>query len=34
VVLRFNVSSLGDFLNTDEPLYALTYLWLITTGGG
>jgi uncharacterized membrane protein YphA (DoxX/SURF4 family) len=34
VVLRFNVSSFGDFLNTDEPLYALTYLWLITTGGG
>src|SRR5713226_249480 len=29
VVLRLNVSSLGDFLNTDEPLYALTYLWLM-----
>jgi putative oxidoreductase len=34
VVLRFNVASFGDFLNTDEPLYALTYLWLMTTGGG
>jgi putative oxidoreductase len=34
VVLRFNVSSLGDFLNTDEPLYVLTYVWLIISGGG
>ena len=34
VVLRFNVSSFGDFLNTDEPLYVLTYLWLIISGGG
>jgi putative oxidoreductase len=34
VVLRFNVSSLGDFLNTDEPLYILTYLWLMISGGG
>jgi putative oxidoreductase len=34
VVLRFNVSSLGDFLNADEPLYVLTYVWLIISGGG
>lgn len=34
VVLRFNVSSLGDFLNADEPLYVLTYIWLIISGGG
>jgi putative oxidoreductase len=34
VVLRFNVSSFGDFLNTDEPLYLLVYLWLIISGGG
>lgn len=34
VVLRFNVMSLGDFLNTDEPLYVLTYLWLMIAGAG
>ena len=34
VVLRFNVSTFGDFLNTDEPLYVLTYLWLMLSGGG
>jgi putative oxidoreductase len=34
VVLRFNVSSFADFLNTDEPLYVLTYLWLIVSGAG
>ncbi|MGH7838443.1 MAG: DoxX family protein [Candidatus Binataceae bacterium] len=34
VVLRYNVSSLGDFLNADEPLYVLTYLWLMVAGGG
>ena len=34
VVLRFNVASFGDFLNTDEPLYILTYLWLMVAGGG
>jgi uncharacterized membrane protein YphA (DoxX/SURF4 family) len=26
VVLRFNVSRVGDFFNADEPLYVLTYL--------
>jgi putative oxidoreductase len=34
VVLRFNVSSFADFLNTDEPLYVLTYLWLMVSGAG
>ena len=34
VVLRFNVASFGDFLNTDEPLYVLVYLWLMVAGGG
>jgi putative oxidoreductase len=34
VVLRFNVATFGDFFNADEPLYVLTYLWLIVSGGG
>src|SRR5271170_7589024 len=28
------VSSLSDFANLDEPLYALTYLWLLFAGAG
>ena len=28
------VSSLSDFANLDEPLYALTYVWLLFAGAG
>jgi putative oxidoreductase len=28
------VSSLSDFTNLDEPLYALTYIWLLFVGAG
>ena len=28
------VSSLSDFANLDEPLYALTYIWLLFAGAG
>jgi len=34
VQLKFNVGSLGDFLNFDEPLYLLTYMWLMIAGAG
>ena len=34
VQLKFNVASLGDFLNIDEPLYLLTYVWLMISGAG
>jgi hypothetical protein len=28
------VSSLDDFVELDEPLYALTFLWLLLSGPG
>jgi putative oxidoreductase len=28
------VSSVADFVNLDEPLYALTYVWLLFSGAG
>jgi putative oxidoreductase len=34
VVIPQNVSTLSDFLNADEPLYILAYLWLMISGGG
>jgi putative oxidoreductase len=36
-VLKVNlrrVTSLDDFVELDEPLYALTYLWLLLSGAG
>ena len=29
-----SVTSLGDFVELDEPLYALTYFWLLVAGPG
>jgi uncharacterized membrane protein YphA (DoxX/SURF4 family) len=29
-----NVNNLDDFVDLDEPLYALTYLWLLISGPG
>src|SRR5271170_3039529 len=36
-ILKVNlmsVNTLDDFVELDEPLYALTYLWLLTSGPG